>query len=82
MRGIYEIKLVKVPTRYLGLKSLIIHEMQPMHNTKYIKDTRESRTTQPPASTSHGRFGFSFAQSKLLTSILQTLTSKNPKLTK
>ena len=35
-----------------------------------LQDTKESSRTHPPASTSHGRFGLSFAQSKLFTSIL------------
>jgi len=33
-------------------------------------DTKKSRRTHPPASTSHGKFGLIFAQSKLITSIL------------
>lgn len=38
------------------------------------KDTKVSRTTHPPASTNHGRFGLIFDQSKLLTSMLQKKT--------
>lgn len=35
-----------------------------------VKDTKESSKTHPPASTSHGRFGPTFDQSKLFTSML------------
>ena len=34
-------------------------------------DTKASRSTHPPASTNHNRFGLILDQSKLLTSMLQ-----------
>lgn len=36
-----------------------------------FQDTNVSRSTHPPASTNHGRFGLNFDQAMLLISILQ-----------
>lgn len=38
---------------------------------KKTEDTKVSKSTHPPASTNHGRFGLNFDQAVLLISILQ-----------
>ena len=58
-----------------------LHEHGLRKWTKCQKDTKQSSKTQTAASTSHGRLGFNWLQSKLLTNILHTPTDWQPKIT-
>ena len=58
-----------------------LHEHEMRKWTKSQKDTKQSSKTQTAASTSHGRLGFNWLQSKLRTKILHTPTDWQPKKT-